>query len=363
MMKKALITTSVALLLAAAASYAQTPIRYVEAYELGLVGKLMDTPNPYHRVDTVKYKGFTPGENLQVRCPAGMAVAFRTDARTIYVSMDYATASISNSTMILSSCGVDLYARDGKGNWVWAANKAPGGDHKHGKDIKLIDNLDGRVHEFLMYLPIYADVSSMRIGVADGDVFEALESPFRHRVVVFGSSYTHGISTSRAGMSYPMQFTRHTGIQMVSLGCSGNCKMQDYFAAVLADVEADAFVFDAFSNPNAKMIEERLFPFIEKMQAAHPGVPLIFQQTIYRENRNFNMRSDESESAKQHVADSLMRIAVKRYKDVYFIEPDASDKLHESSVDGVHPDDYGYYLWSRSIEKPIIRILRRYGIR
>jgi hypothetical protein len=37
--------------------------------------------------------------------------------------------------------------------------------------------------------------------------------------------------------------------------------------------------------------------------------------------------------------------------------------LQESSVDGIHPDDYGYYCWSRSIEKPLLRILRRYGIR
>jgi lysophospholipase L1-like esterase len=32
-------------------------------------------------------------------------------------------------------------------------------------------------------------------------------------------------------------------------------------------------------------------------------------------------------------------------------------------VDGIHPDDYGYYLWSRSIEKPLRKILRKYGIR
>ena len=33
-----------------------------------MVGKLMpDTPNPYHRVDTVRFKGFTSAENAQVR--------------------------------------------------------------------------------------------------------------------------------------------------------------------------------------------------------------------------------------------------------------------------------------------------------
>ena len=111
------------------------------------------------------------------------------------------------------------------------------------------------------------------------------------------------------------------------------------------------------------MIEERLFPFIERLQAAHPGKPLIFQQTIRRERRNFDTGVEATEAAKQHMADSLMKIAVKRYKDVYYIKPSASTPLQESSVDGTHPDDYGYYQWSRSIEKPLLRILRKYGLR
>ena len=58
---------------------------FTEASDLTLIGKIIDTPNPYHRVDTVKYKGFTKAENIQVRCPAGLAVLFKTNSRTISV--------------------------------------------------------------------------------------------------------------------------------------------------------------------------------------------------------------------------------------------------------------------------------------
>ena len=334
---------------------------WTEASDLTLVGKILDTPNPYHRVDTVRYKGFTKSENLQVRCPAGLAVLFRTDAPAISLQATGDFTYQSNSTMRLASHGFDLYIRkDGK--WLWAAAAAPGTRDPQAA-FTLIKDMAPGVKECLLYLPIYSELQSLKIGVEEGRMLEPMDSPFRHRVAIFGSSYTHGISTSRAGMSYPDQFTRHTGIQLLSLGCSGNCKLQPYFAAVLEDVEADAFVFDAFSNPNAKMIEERLFPFIERLQAAHPGKPLIFQQTIRREKRNFDTAVEATEAAKQHMADSLMKIAVKRYKDVYYIKPSASTPLQESSVDGTHPDDYGYYQWSRSIEKPLLRILKRYGIR
>lgn len=365
-MKTKKISIAVALVLSAFTVSAQrTPKNveyvYTEASDLTLIGKIMPTPNPYHRVDTVRYKGFTNDENYQVRCASGLAVVFRTNSSSIVIKAEGDYSFQSNSTMRLASHGYDLYIKkDGK--WLWARNTAPSFSNPEAR-MTLIKNMDSNMKECLVYLPIYCDMSSVKIGVDKGSVIEAIPSPFRHRIAIFGSSYTHGISTSRPGMPYPAQFTRHTGIQMLSLGCSGNCKMQTYFADVLADVEADAFVFDAFSNPDAPMIEERLFPFIERLQAAHPGKPLIFQQTIMRESRNFDHASLDKETAKQAMADSLMKIAVKKYKDVYFIQTNVDDGAHEWSVDGTHPDDYGYSLWARSIEKPILKILRKYGVK
>ena len=133
---------------------------------------------------------------------------------------------------------------------------------------------------------------------------------------------------------------------------------------MLCAADADAFVFDTFSNPTIPEIEERLFPFIEKLQAAHPGKPLIFQRTIYRERRNFNVATENFERARQERAAELMKEAVKRYKDVYYIETtNATSPTHETSVDGTHPGDYGYTLWAESLRKPLLKILRKYGIK
>ena len=345
---------------------AQTPkdVKYVftEASDLNLIGKIhKETPNPYHRVDTVKYKGFTKGENKQVRCPAGLAVLFKTNSTVITVQTDFGYEYNSVATMPIAYRGYDLYIRE-KGNWIWAGNAAT----KHGEhsedNIVIVNNMDGKEKECMLYLPIYSEIYSAKIGVQEGSYIKPMESPFTHRIGIFGSSYTHGISTSRAGMSYPMQFMRSTGLQILSLGCSGNSKLQPYFADVLCDAEVDALIFDAFSNPRAPMIEERLFPFIEKIQTAHPDIPLIFQQTIYREKRNYNLYEEEKERAKQETAARLMAEACKKYKNVYFIQTNASMASHETTVDGIHPDDYGYTLWAKSIERPILEILAKYGI-
>ena len=363
-MKKLL--TIVALAFASAMLSAQTPknvvYEFTEASDLNLIGKIhKDTPNPYHRVDTVKYKGFTVGENRQVRCPAGLAVLFKTNSTSISVKTEYGWEYNAVNTMPIAYRGYDLYIKDGD-QWLWAGSGAT--KPENGKDnLVIVKDMDKTEKECMLYLPIYSEVYSVKIGTDKGSKIEALESPFRHRIGIFGASFTHCISTSRPAMSYPMQLMRWTGLQFLSLGCSGNCKMQPYFGEVLCDAEVDALVFDAFSNPNAKMIEERLFPFIEQLQKSHPDIPLIFQQTIYRERRNFNTSVEASENAKQEMAAKLMKEACKKYKNVYFIQTDATDELHETSVDGTHPGDYGYTLWAKSIEKPLLKILKKYGIK
>lgn len=352
---------------------AQTPkgakYHYTEASDLTLVGKLMPgkTSNPYHRVDTTLYKGFTPTENFQVRMTSGMACTFKTNSTSIKILTEYGKMSFPTNTNGFSARGYDLYIRQ-DGYWLYAASGVAS-DTKLDKPFTLISNMDGSDKECLLYFPLYSEEYSIKIGVEEGKNIEAIDNPFRHRIAIWGSSYTHGSSTSRSGMTYPAQLSRMTGLQLLSLGCSGNCKLQDYFCDVLVDVDAEAFIFDSFSNPDADMIKERLVPFIDRMIAAHPGKPLIFQQTIYREKRNFDTVSENKERAKMEMASSIFaelkstKEGKAKYKDVYFIVPDAVAVNRYATVDGVHPDNYGYMLWAESVRKPIVKILKKYGIK
>ena len=359
------IILAVSLILSVCYVYAQdnrgVELEYTEASDLTICGKLMDTPNPYHRVDTTVFKGFSRSENAQVRMSSGLAVAFKTNSPVIYVHTDYGLEYVPISNNNVAIKGYDLYIKkDGK--YLYASSGVSKDLSKVEKPYKLISNMDDSVKECLLYLPLYSELYSVKIGVAKGCVLEAAENPFHHRIGVFGSSFTQGAGASRPGMTYTAQLSRRTGFEFLNLGCSGNCKLQSYFADVLCSANVDAFLFDTFSNPDAKTIEKMLFPFIEKIQESHPGIPLIFQQTIYRENRNFNTKSDENERAKQEMVKTMMKQACKKYKHVYFIETCATSYDHNTSVDGIHPDSYGYIIWTNTVEKPIKKILNKYGM-
>ena len=362
-MKKILLITAMLLSGIIALAQPQEDSWYrVEASELNLIGKAFDTPNPYHRVDTLRYDLVEKRIKEEARDAAGLAVLFRTDATEIGVSVEFGPYKSKQSYR--SYRGVDLYImKDGR--WKWAGMTDFYADHSDPQAVKkVVWDMDSSVKDCIMYLPIESEIYSLKVCVPRGSKLEALESPFRHKVVFHGSSFTHGISTERAGMSYPMQFMCRTGLQVIPMGFSGRCKMQPYMAEMMADVEADAYVFDAFSNPDGATIKKRLFPFIERMISAHPGKPLIFQRTIYWERSNFNLKERALNEEKWAVADSLMKIACKKYPDVYYIKTDASSGSEESSTaDGIHPTGFGYGQWERSIEKPILKILRKYKIK
>ena len=59
----------------------------------------------------------------------------------------------------------------------------------------------------------------------------------------------------------------------------------------------------------------------------------------------------------------LMTVAMKKYKDVYLISPCATSEYHETTADGTHFGDYGYTLWAESIIEPVMKILKKYGIK
>ena len=93
------------------------------------------------------------------------------------------------------------------------------------------------------------------------------------------------------------------------------------------------------------------------------GNTLAAASTLDKELKGSLAGKTKNEQAKMDMAASLMKEAVKKYDNVYFVIPNTGKDARESSVDGTHPSDMGYMAWARSIEKPILKILKKYGIR
>jgi len=351
-----------AVLPALAAGREKPSLRYVDAATLNVIGHPKPVTHPFMRVE-----GFDFGErgiNAKCRMSTGLAVVFRTDSRTLAARWKTEALSLGANGSAVMQKGLDLYIRR-DGRWIFAASGRPdmrGEMCKHA--CTLLSTMPEGEKECLLYLPLFSVVESLEIGVDADASLTGMENPFRHRIVVAGSSITHGAAAGRSGMCYVARLERMTGLYCMNFGFSGEFKLQPALAEYLAGVEADAFVFDAFSNPNAEQIHGRFAAFVARLRESHPDTPLVFLQTERRETRNFNLGTDRFEQARQDAAREEVFAAMKHDKRLYFI--DSVDFLGDDSLgttDGTHPNDLGFDRMARAIAPKLMKILRKYGIK
>lgn len=345
-------------------------VKYVDAQNLTFLGKMSKTANPYHRVDVAEYPDLAKVEASLLRTASGLAVVFETNSSSVWLKPKFAAPHSYNNAMPRAAAeGFNMYV-DVDGEWVWAAAKSnpqgnnPDGSNRMDNELRLIANMDKSMKRCIIYLPLYAELLHLEVGVDDDAEINAAENPFRHKIAIFGSSFTHGSCASAAGMTYPAFLSRQTGLYLCSLGMSGQSKLQKHMAQVIADSDVDAIICDAFSNPSIKIIGERIHTFIETIQAKHPNKPIIFLETIYRESRNFDLVVAKNESERVEYVRKLMKQIVKQYDHVYYVDvQDQTGSDHLTSADGVHPYSWGYKRWADAIEKPVTKILAKYKIK
>lgn len=339
-------------------------IRYVDAVSLGVYGRIDDSaPLSFARVAPgVDFKD--PTINRYAAYSTGVFVCFKTDSDKIRARWTTTARGAGNNMSAIGQKGLDLYIKD-KGEWVFAGVGIPsisGNLNRH--EGTLVADMAAGQKECLLYLPTFDSVYSLEIGVDKDASIVALDNPFRHKVVILGSSITHGASASRPGMAWPALFGRRNNLYCINMGFSGVCRLEKSYAEYLATVNADAFVLDAFSNPLADVIDERFDRFVDIIREAHPSTPLIFINTERRETRNFSLAMDKRERDKQDAARRVVSRRMKTDRNIYFIDSEGMlGHDHNATADGTHPDALGFDRMLGTIENKLKGILKKYGIK
>lgn len=335
---------------------------YVDASSFTVINRaVVQEGLGYSRLDSSKYGELTGQIKRYMGYSTGLAVLFRTDSNNI--SARWTTKSKIpgvNTTIILQS-GLDLYIKK-DGHWTFAGVGKPSLEYSHTAD--LVKSMAAGVKECMLYLPMFNSVSHLEIGIDEDAVVESLPNPFSHKVAVIGSSITHGASASRPGMAYPARLERMMNLEFCNLGFSGQCKLNEFYADIAAASDADAFLFDTFSNPSSELIEQRLKTFVDIIRKAHPRKPLIFLQTEIRETTTFDEKTYEYERKKRKMAErEIEKLREDGYTDIYFINPGmVIGDDHEGTADGVHPNDLGFERMIEHLLPELREILAKYEI-
>ena len=119
----------------------------------------------------------------------------------------------------------------------------------------------------------------------------------------------------------PAKMGRMLNVETPNIGLSGMCKLDDFFANIVCATEADAYIFDTFSNSTKQNIEDRLYNFVKRITEAHPGKPMIFLQTIKRESGRFDTAVRQRNAEQMAAAVAEMARVRKEFPNVFFINP------------------------------------------
>lgn len=333
---------------------------YTKASDLGMAGELLPGSSLFQRIDTTKYPSLPGIVKHLLAQSAGKLVTFKTNSRQI--GAKWCVSSKKQLVNLSPVCqkGLDLYIKK-NGTWVFAGIGRP---NQNCNEEIIVSAMDDSEKECLLYLPLYDETLSLEIGVETGSSISKLISPFKKRVLVYGSSITQGASASRPGLAYPAQLSRKTGIDFLNLGLSGNGKMQPEVADMITDIAADAYILDCVPNSSPAEIKERTAYLVNSIRRKYPKAPIIMIQSMRREQGNFN-KSIRDRVTAQNTAIRIEfdALIAKGLKDLYFI-PERSflGTDHEGTIDGSHPNDLGFERFLNSISPPLFKILKKHHL-
>lgn len=216
---------------------------------------------------------------------------------------------------------------------------------------------DGVSAEYTLNFPLFDGVKELYIALKkDASLLEA--TPYKHSVpiVYYGSSITQAACASRPGNSYQAIISRRLDTDYINLGFAGNCKAEAMMIQYLANLKMSVFVCDYDHNtPDAEYLQKTHLPLYRSIRAKQPNLPIVFLSapTIIA-----NM--EEYAARREIIRESYREALNEGDENVYFIdgaELFAGEDWDSCTIDGVHPNDLGFYRMAMRIEKELGSLL------
>ncbi len=359
---KTLISITVALLTALSASAGD--LKWFAADTLPLLGKGIDpasTAMRYQRLpDSLKNKVKRDAVYYLGTNSAGMAIRFASDAPYINVKWKSLYKNAMNHMTPTGIRGLDLYAMTPDSSWTFVNSARPDLANKN-TSTTVIANMDPVMREYMLYLPLYDGIDSLYIGI-DSDyrllqpsiALPEVEKP----VVMYGTSILQGGCANRPGMAHSNILRRRLNRDMLNFGFSGNGQLDLEVAEVLAAVpNPSMYILDFVPNVNEAQIDTLMIPFVEIIEKAHPGIPILFVEDPRFPHGRFDHKMRHEVDYRNFLTKEKYDQLAARYPNLHFLSSyDMVGHDHEAYVDGIHFTDLGFKRYADLLE-PILRKL------
>ena len=299
---------------------------------------------------------------------AGLYIKFKTNAHDLVVRYVLKGSRTLPHMPVTGVSGVDLYAIDQLGNWVWAPGEFKFGDTVEYRysAMKVGEGMPDREFEFRLYLPLYNGVQWMRIGTPAGKQFTPMPLSPEKPVVVYGTSIAQGGCTSRPGLAWTNILQRRLDRPVYNLGFSGAGRLDSAVVQLVTEIDAKLYVLDCLPNLtpmggfSAAEVERRLVAAVKAIRLKRPNTPiLLVEHSGGNDPRVIDTAYTEGFSqVNAGFRNVFARLVAEGIKGIYSLSNQEIGLGIEATVDGVHPNDVGMLRYADAYERKIRQILK-----
>lgn len=372
------ILLAVVVALTAGASTAQDftsldTLQFYDALRFRMINKGWDnTLTPFTRIpatlkDSVRETLWDRAKNS-----AGIGIRFATNSHCVAVRYNLMSNFHMAHMADTGIKGTDLYILDDDGKWRFVNCNRPYRDYSYkGEGPRkdsiqskvYIDRLDGRWHEYMIYLPLYDGINWMEIGIEPSAQITQpkVNSPRREKKLVFyGTSIMHGGCASRTGMVATSILQRDLDVECVNLGFSGEGKMDSCMARAMAAIpHVDAYILDPIPNCTKLMCDTVTYGFVKTLRDLRPEVPIFMvegQEYSYERFSGFYSKYLPEKNEEYHK--NYLKLKAENPRNLYYIDRrDLYGPDCEGTVDGIHLTDLGFHYYAQKLKPYLEAIL------
>lgn len=289
------------------------------------------------------------GVSEVAKFPSGARVRFATDSRRIVLCAVVGPAGYIKNVGAIGKCGLAGYV---DGEWHYVVYPAA----SDAEEMTGAYDLDGKMHEHTVYLPLFTPLYDLMIGL-DDDAQVKPPRPYavQKPIVFYGSSITNGASATHAGNAYVSIVCRRLDASFLNLGFSGSARGEESIARYIAGLDMSLFVMDYDHNaPDAAHLEATHERFFRIVREAQPDLPIALIS-----KPDFDIDPEGNAARRAVIRRTYEHALAAGDARVRFIDGETlfgTTERRDCLVDGTHPNDLGFRRMANAIT-PVLREL------
>ena len=351
-----------------------TGFRFEDATNFRIINRGWDnTSEPYTRLPQAFMDSCRKDQQWLYNHSSGIAVRFASNSKRIAAQWNLKNNFHMQHMAMTGIKGTDLYTlNEQTGKWEYVNTARPQEKNFKADSVQskiYVEHLDGEMHEYMIYLPLYDGINWLQIGVDSTAqlIQPQVDNPrSMGKIIIYGTSIQQGGCASRTGMVPSAMIQRDFNLECVNLATSGQARMDFYIAEAMASIEdAICYVIDPVPNCTKDRCDTATYDFIKILRTLRPEVPIIMVEGLmYPYTRHSSYHAEYLPQKNECFRRGFEQHVAENPKGMYYMTHDGQTGPEmEGTVDGVHLTDYGFRAYADLLEIKIKKALDKTGVK